>query len=253
MSTLVQTAKVSAWIISGLVLYIVATLLGAWLTGDAVTAAAVGAVITTAAVTVWRHTLMGPYPSTSPAARGTTFWSLVAAGLLMCWLFGQTLSIKIRLSLGSEGFDKVLDAQSQTPVWVLLLTGAVLAPIGEEALMRGFAYPLLRRVSPPLVAAAITSAGFALLHGNLAQIALAFPLGMLLAYLYEATGRLRDVVICHIGYNLMSMLIPAGIIEIVSVWPMIVIAAAATLAAILIIRVERAKGTSRRRLTPIRD
>lgn len=215
-SSLKQWAVIIAWIGGSLLLYVSSTLVAALLTRSAVAAAAIGALAIFAFVAWWRWKSKAAGEPVLPAQQRGAF-ALAAlgavAGMLLCT---QVMSLFVRMNLDSIGFEQVLAAQSQAPVWLLLISALVLAPVGEEALIRGMAYPLLRRAWPPLASAFVTSMIFALLHGNLAQIVLTFPLGMLLAYIYEITQRLWVPILAHMAFNVGSVLIPPAWIELMT-------------------------------------
>lgn len=145
-------------------------------------------------------------------ALGSRFWAFVVLTLLVCWLVGQASSAWIYSLTGSSNFDAHVAAENRAPLVLMLVVVLVLAPMGEEMLMRGIAYPQLRKHMPPLAAAAVTAGLFSLMHLNLVQIAVTLPLGFLLALVYERTGRLAPVVLLHVLFNLMSAVVPVGFV-----------------------------------------
>lgn len=98
---------------------------------------------------------------------------------------------------------------SAPPPAVVGMTFTLLvAPIAEEALMRGLMYPLLRRFVPPLPAIVLVTLCFAGLHTNLPQAIGTIGLGLLLAVIYERTRRLWPVVALHALFNTLALLAP---------------------------------------------
>lgn len=205
-----QTVLVIA---GALVLYATSGAVAAQLTGSAVAGALVSnAVIFAAGLFLLRpvhHRAGAPQrirrPDTVPG-----FWRLAVPGLLLCWLAGQAASLWLYGLLGSPNFDGHTAAKSQAPVLLTLLLVLVLAPMGEEMLMRGLVYSQLRRHTGILTAALLTTGVFSLLHLNLVQIAVTLPLGILLALVYEQTGRLSAVIALHAVFNLLSTAVPAA-------------------------------------------
>ncbi|WP_053617999.1 CPBP family intramembrane glutamic endopeptidase [Nocardiopsis sp. NRRL B-16309] len=185
------------------------------LSGSAVLGAAVSGPVVLGAVVVWRRWTFGAWSAgpVSEQARGIQFWALALTGLVMCFLGGQTLAVWLYAALGSTSFDATQNAQNAVPVALLLFALVIAAPVGEEALIRGLIYPLLRRRWPALAAALVSSAVFAALHGNLVQVAVALPLGVLLALVYEHVGMLWPVVALHALFNLASVLVPVPLVE----------------------------------------
>ena len=85
------------------------------------------------------------------------------------------------------------------------------SPILEEVLFRGLLFGLLRRVLPDRISVLITSALFALWHGNILQMLYAFPMGLLFQYLLRRDRLLASPVCCHCGANLTAIVVRAVI------------------------------------------
>jgi membrane protease YdiL (CAAX protease family) len=83
-------------------------------------------------------------------------------------------------------------------VLLVLLVVTLLVPVAEEAFFRGFAYRLLRARWGALAALAITSVGFALVHGLDPGAWLpVLPIGMILGGLAERSRSLLPPVVAH--------------------------------------------------------
>lgn len=96
-----------------------------------------------------------------------------------------------------------------TPLIAIVIMSLAIAPIGEETLMRGFLYPLLRTRFSTASTILITTLMFALLHGNLIQITLTIPLGIALGYLYERTQNLIACIGAHMLFNTVALMLPS--------------------------------------------
>ena len=96
-----------------------------------------------------------------------------------------------------------------TPAIAIVIMSLIIAPIGEEALMRGFIYPVLRRKLSVTSTIVITALLFAMLHGNLIQVILTIPLGIALGYLYERTHNLLACISMHMLFNATALLLPS--------------------------------------------
>jgi membrane protease YdiL (CAAX protease family) len=233
--TATMTPGVRAWgktiaILGGsLATYVAAALLGTLLTGDAIAGAAISALVVTVLAIIyrWRSTGTPLAPAPQPRALTVGFWLAAVAGLIVCWLAGQTAAEWVYATWGSAGFDAVNATKRDSPLGLLLLTMLFLAPIGEESLMRGIAYPALRKHWPPLAAAFVTATVFALLHGNPVQIVLTVPLGLLLAFVYEASQRLWPVMLMHVLFNMAAVFIPKELVESIARPPMVIALAVA--------------------------
>jgi membrane protease YdiL (CAAX protease family) len=202
-----------------LALYVSTALIATLLSGSAVVGAAVSNAAIFAAGLFWlRAQPRRGAPESSAGnrgalGRGRRFWALVAVSLACCWLVGQAASAWLYSLVGSPEFDQHAATKAAAPVALTLVLVLALAPMGEEMLMRGIAYTRLRRHMPPLAAALATSAVFSLLHLNLVQIVATLPLGLLLAAVYEQTGRLAPVIGLHVVFNLFSVTVPAALIS----------------------------------------
>jgi len=201
-----------------LAIYVAVTLLVAALTGDALTGAAAANITAFVLFLVYRQWSTGTPQAAAahPIAKTSRFWGYALSTLVVCWLAGQSAGMSLYLAWGSDGFDAVAGTQANAPLGLLLVSTVVFAPIGEESLLRGIAYPALRTHWSPLVAAVITALGFAVLHGNIVQIALTVPLGILLAFVYESSQRLWPLVLMHAGFNAIAFAMPVPIILVLA-------------------------------------
>lgn len=80
----------------------------------------------------------------------------------------------------------------------------VVAPVIEEALMRGFVLDGLKNTYGFITAWLISALLFAVLHVNMVQTLSAFVCGLILGLLYIKTGSIPCCVIAHSGYNFIS-------------------------------------------------
>ncbi|MEO3931359.1 type II CAAX endopeptidase family protein [Micrococcaceae bacterium Sec7.4] len=205
-----------------LALYVSAALAATLLSGSAVVGALVSNAAAFAAGLFWLRTQPrregseGPVSNRGVLGQGRGFWALTAASLALCWIVGQAASVWLYSLVGSAEFDQHAAAKSSAPIPLTLLLVLILAPMGEEMLMRGVAYTRLRRHLPPLAAAVVTAAVFSLLHLNLVQIVATLPLGLLLAAVYEQTGRLAPVIGLHAVFNLLSVIVPVALVSSLS-------------------------------------
>jgi membrane protease YdiL (CAAX protease family) len=75
------------------------------------------------------------------------------------------------------------------------------APIFEELLFRGFAYPDLKDRVGTVGALLLVSALFALMHAHVASAAPLFALGLALVFAYEYTGSIVAPMALHALFN----------------------------------------------------
>lgn len=227
------------WVAAAFGIYLAVALLVTIISDSATAGSAAGYLVIFAAVLLWRRTQSAwvalPTTNTQRLDR-RSFWMLVIGTLALCWFTGQVAASWVMQTLGSEQYEQRIAAQAETPLLLVMISAIVLAPMGEEALMRGVAYPMVRKIFSPVAAAAITAVVFALIHGNLVQIMVAIPLGMLLAFVYERTQRLWTVIVLHAFFNAAAMMTPAALISELATVPVIAAGLAATFVALWLVR-----------------
>jgi membrane protease YdiL (CAAX protease family) len=91
-------------------------------------------------------------------------------------------------------------AQLSSP-WLLLIGGAVVAPVVEELFFRGFVFAGLRPRYGWQKAALISSALFALIHLIPTAIIPIFILGYIFAYLYHRSNSIWPAILMHAATN----------------------------------------------------
>lgn len=123
------------------------------------------------------------------------------------WLLILTLSAAIQLLLKQAGVeqtqlrDYAWVRQAGLPQFALIAAaGALLAPLAEEVFFRGIVFGAYLQAKGPLVAYLVSASVFALLHLNLPALPPILLLGMVLAWLYRATGSLTPGLVAH-GIN----------------------------------------------------
>ena len=92
-------------------------------------------------------------------------------------------------------------------IWMLIFWMGIVAPVSEEITFRWLIYLRLRDYLNVRRAAVISGVIFGLYHGNLLQAIYATILGIIFAYVLEATGNLFSSVLLHIGANVWSLAI----------------------------------------------
>lgn len=99
-----------------------------------------------------------------------------------------------------------MDDMMTNSVAMILLVGAVLAPICEEIVMRGFFHNRFAKLIPFGAAACLSGFLFGVLHLNLNQFCYAWVLGVIFAYVNRASGSIFTSMIMHMVYNAYGML-----------------------------------------------
>lgn len=130
---------------------------------------------------------------------------MVAVGTIACAVVVEPICAL--LPEMPESIKMLMEQLSGGPLWVALLTTAVMAPFFEEWLCRGMILRgMLKRYSPA-TAIIISAAFFALIHLNPWQAIPAFTLGCLFGLVYYKTGSLKLTMLMHCANNTFSVLI----------------------------------------------
>jgi len=125
--------------------------------------------------------------------------------------------------------EALLPVESAMPTWSLASAVNVavlvaLAPLAEETFFRGRLLPWLDRRVGRVTAVAVTTATFALAHGNPQQVLVALPLGLLLAAVRLSGGSLGACVVTHAVHN--GLFVVGGARLIAAPWvPLLLVAA----------------------------
>ena len=85
---------------------------------------------------------------------------------------------------------------------LILVAGALLAPIGEELFFRGYVFRTYLETRGPLVAYGATASLFAVLHQNLPGLPLFMILSILFCWTYRRTGSVVPIIVGHALNNL---------------------------------------------------
>lgn len=117
-------------------------------------------------------------------------------------LIGNLLSM---LLSGGQAQNALMNyAMDTNPVKILVMV--ILAPLLEEYVCRKQIIDRTRQYGEK-TAVFLSAFVFALLHGNLFQFFYAFALGIIFAYIYTRTGRLRYSVILHAVVNFLGSVV----------------------------------------------
>lgn len=95
--------------------------------------------------------------------------------------------------------------------WTIILSAVIAAPVMEELVFRKF---LLDRIAGfgHWTAMVVSGLVFGIAHGNFYQFFYAFGLGMIFAYVYLHTGKLRYTIGLHMAINFWGSVLPLGLL-----------------------------------------
>ncbi len=110
--------------------------------------------------------------------------------------------------LSGTDYSNPVDAMvGSTDLDMIFLTAVLIAPVMEELMFRKY---FIDRMVPYGQKTAVILSGlfFGLFHGNFYQFFYAVILGMVFAWLYSSTGRIRYNILLHMLINLMGGVLP---------------------------------------------
>lgn len=112
----------------------------------------------------------------------------------------------IETGLGVEHQDIVGEMSQQMPLWLTLLSFAVIAPVCEEVIFRRILLDRLRGLGDGS-AVVLSGLAFGFFHMNFMQLHYAIVLGMIFAVIVLLTGSIRDTIIIHSLINASSVMV----------------------------------------------
>lgn len=104
---------------------------------------------------------------------------------------------------------------------LFIFTVSVIGPMLEEIVFRKIFFGSLRSKMPFIIAAAISSFVFAVVHMDLSHLLTYFLIGFFLCYVYARTGRIWVTMIMHAGMNSIVILVNLAIAStpLIMLWP----------------------------------
>jgi len=121
-----------------------------------------------------------------------------AGATLVIVLYLQAHLMPVR---DGQGFEKVVDLVQALPWWQLFLLLAVLPPLCEETLCRGFLLSSFRSRLGGRAAIVVTALLFGALHLDLYRFPATAAAGLMLGYVCLRTGSLFASILFHMVYN----------------------------------------------------
>ena len=155
-------------------------------------------------------------PAQAPEEHPLGFGNAVALFLISVFIMytGSILGTMLSMVLSDgEATNATAElAMDNHPLKVLFMV--ILAPVLEEFVFRKQLIDRTRRYGEK-TAVMLSAVTFGLLHQNLFQFFYAFGLGLLLAYIYLRTGRLRYSAILHAVINFMGSVLAPWVLSLV--------------------------------------
>ncbi|MDO4887760.1 MAG: type II CAAX endopeptidase family protein [Actinomycetaceae bacterium] len=167
----------------------------------------------------------------------------IAVGLSATAFAAQGAARWAAENLDTSQIDEIQSTLESSNETLLLIAIIVAAPVGEELLMRGFLYPILRRRVSMWPAVAISALAFAVMHGNYQQGLLAIVLGVFLAVVVERTRRVWPAIIVHMVANASAVVLPTEWREVLTSTPAMALFGVVTVVAVIRIATDRGPAT----------
>ena len=140
--------------------------------------------------------------------RRAIFWGL---GLMVirAFLAQGLLGLFPFLNFGTEMLQQTLVTNNATLFSQIIIVGlgALVIPVGEELFFRGFIFRWMRNRLSFRMAVLMSALVFAAFHLIPIQAIMAFPLGVLNAWMYERSHSLWPPIVLHITNNLFTLVI----------------------------------------------
>lgn len=156
----------------------------------------------------WMYRADGnPYGEHKINAQACLLIALLGVACNLVLTYAENLLLfRLRLNLPNTAQEALF----QSNFWIQIIGVGMIVPAMEETLFRGLVYKRLRGYTKTAWSAILLSAAlFAVYHGNLIQILFAFPMGIILAAIYEKRQTLKAPVLFHMSVNISSILLTA--------------------------------------------
>lgn len=143
-------------------------------------------------------------------ARWSLFFLIGPAVVLGMWVFLAVLSASgyiawLEQVVGSSSQQDAVallrESKDLLSVGLMAFSAAIVAPLAEEVIFRGYLYPVAKSISGIRTGVLFSALLFAACHGNVPLLLPLFVLGILLALAYEWTGSIWAAISIHFFFN----------------------------------------------------
>ncbi len=163
--------------------------------------------------------ILAPLPTVTPVKEKLGIKELfcmlcICEALMIIGNFVSSLALSaFDSALGGVNLENPVSASVDSqPMWITIVFTVILAPVLEEIFFRGLICKKLLILGEGY-AIVLSSAFFALCHGNFFQLFYAFTVGCFFGFIYVKTGKLLYTVICHICVNLLGTVVVTAIMN----------------------------------------
>jgi membrane protease YdiL (CAAX protease family) len=164
-------------------------------------AIAVGIMFTRANPVRWLGLRWPSWPRCFAIAPLSVIGIWVFTGLLAATGWNAWLEDQLHAAPVQEAVQLLTNSRNMAVVALMSFSAAIVAPLVEETIFRGYLYPVAKRFGGPVAGMLFSSLVFAAAHGSAVALLPLFVLAMLLCILYEVTGSLWANVSVHFLFN----------------------------------------------------
>lgn len=145
--------------------------------------------------------------------RFLSWFVICMGGVYFGNLIGQFLMAVVSAITGQPMVNQVEEMIMDMSLWAVIVSAVILAPIMEELIFRKLVLDRLAGYGPA-VAMVVSALVFGLAHGNFYQFFYAFLLGLIFAYIYLRTGKVRYSMMLHMMVNFCGSVIPILLLRV---------------------------------------
>ncbi|MGJ8633954.1 MAG: CPBP family intramembrane glutamic endopeptidase [Luteolibacter sp.] len=127
-----------------------------------------------------------------------TMWLLFSGIYVLGY---ENLMERLGVQMQQDTVKLFQDEKDPLILILMAFTAAIVAPICEEIVFRGYLYPAAKKFVGPWVAGFCTALIFSAAHGGLAPLLPLFIFGLALVALYEWTGSIWAPIAAHFLFN----------------------------------------------------
>jgi uncharacterized protein len=171
-------------------------------------------------ITEWLGLRWRKWPLVFAIAPVTVFFMWCFMGVLALTGWNKWLEESLGIESMQEAVKVFQEVKNPVVIALMAMTAAVVAPLAEETVFRGYLYPAAKRFCGPAGAMVFSSLVFAAAHGHVVALLPLFVLAMILCLLYEFTGSILACMSVHFLFNAatvtIQLLVRSGIIDIQS-------------------------------------
>ncbi len=128
-------------------------------------------------------------------------------------IVSNIINMLLEMTTGVPSTNDLAAITLNTPLWANLLFVGILAPVLEEIFFRKLIIDRWRQFGE-LPAILLSGILFGLIHGNVSQVFYAAMIGMVFAYIYLRTGRIRYTIALHMIINLVGGVYTSEILKL---------------------------------------